>query len=100
MDERRRHSRKPTLCTLEIYSNDISRNVGKGFILDLNEGGMSIVSNETLPLGGKFSLHFRLKDKWYLDFFGTVVHKGKVASSNTYGIKFLAGQGTELLRLF
>jgi phage gp45-like len=99
MDEKRKTERNLIEGELQIYSNDGSRTIGEGRVVDLSEGGMRMISSNKLTVGEKFSLHFSIPNSWNLDFFGNIVHKEAVADSTAYGVQFLAGQDTYILKL-
>lgn len=85
---------------LHIFSRDISKTIGAGFVTNMNELGMRMISHADLSPGDELSLHFRLPNNWKLDFLGTIVHKTTTPITHSYGIRFREGQGTFLLRLF
>jgi hypothetical protein len=99
MDEKRKTERKAMEGDLHIYSNDGARPVGNGRVLDLSEGGMRIASGSDLSIGERFSMHFSIPLSWDLDFFGNIVYKHPVDGTATYGVQFLEGQDTYILKL-
>jgi Tfp pilus assembly protein PilZ len=99
LENRRKVPRKPLVGMLDIYSRDESANLGKGFVTNLNETGLKLVSQENFKLGQELLLHFNLQNGWKFDFAGKVVYQEEAVSAVAYGIEFLAGQGTFILRL-
>jgi hypothetical protein len=99
MREKRKHARRPLVGPLDIKSKDDGSNIAKGYVVDLNERGMRIVTRNDLKMGEEFSLHFRLPNDWALDFLGKIVHKVEGVLTNSYGVEFSKGQETVVLKL-
>lgn len=99
MIERRRTKRKSLVSAIDIYSKDISGSIGRGFAIDLSEDGIKLVTSDSLRMDQELSFHFSLPNGWKFDFFGKIVHYEKAVSANAYGVKFLPGQSTFILRL-
>jgi hypothetical protein len=99
MDEKRRLSRKLMTSNLNIFSKDCQFNIGKGHVVDLSEHGMRMTSEKNLAVGQELMLHFRAPNSLNLDFKGKIVHKEDAVNANAYGVKFLAGQDTFILKL-
>lgn len=99
MENRRKVERKPLVGSIEIYSKEEKKSIGRGFITNLNEEGVGIIMTESLKLGEEFLLDFHLPNGWKFDFFGRIVYAEKGLSSTAYGVEFTPGQGTFLLKL-
>lgn len=99
MDNQRKKHRKPLVGTLEIFSKDAAKNIGKGYVTNLNEDGLGIVTQHHLEIGEEFRLVFGLPNGWKFDFSGTVVHAQKGVESRSYGVKFAPGQETFIFKL-
>ena len=84
---------------LDIYSKEESTNLGKGFVTNLNENGLKLVTQESFRLGQELNLHFNLPNGWKFDFAGKVVYQEEAVSAVAYGVEFLSGQGTFILKL-
>jgi hypothetical protein len=97
--ERRNLKRKPLVGKLDIYSKDACLHIGKGYVVDLNEGGLKILTRHKLEAGKDFLLRFSVPRGWTLDFLGRVRHGRRGIAAYTYGVSFLPGQGTFLLKL-
>lgn len=96
---RRKLNRKPLMGPLEIFSRDASAILGKGYVMNLHEEGMGIVTENELQQGDEVLLNFGLPNGWKLDFRGTVVHQEKGEYSTVYGVKFAPGQSTFILKI-
>jgi Tfp pilus assembly protein PilZ len=82
-----------------MYANDVTRSIGKGYITNLNEHGMGVVTPHHLEIGQKLLLLFTLPNGWKFDFFGKVIHTQDGVESRAYGIEFAPGQGTFVLKI-
>lgn len=99
MKNQRKTKRKAFVSSVEIYCKDIKRKLGKGFIVDINENGIKLVTAADFKIGEELSLHFALPNGWKFDFFGKVIHEDAGVAAKAYGIKFLEGQVTFVLKL-
>ncbi|MHB9154299.1 MAG: PilZ domain-containing protein [Endomicrobiales bacterium] len=99
MVNRRKLGRKPLVSSLEIYSRDARKNLGRGYVTNLNEEGLGLVSRQALAVGEEVILDFGLPNGWKFDFFGTIVYAEEGVFSRLYGVKFSPGQGTFVFKL-
>jgi Tfp pilus assembly protein PilZ len=99
MENRRKLKRKPMVGSLNIYTTNDRRSIGKGYVTNLNENGIGIVTEEPLKLGDEVLLDFKLPNGWEFDFFGKVVYEEKGVSTMSYGVEFLPGQSTFIFKI-
>ena len=100
MDNRRKLHRKQTVAPIEIYSKSRKKVVGNGFVTNINEQGVLLLTQEHFHLGDELVVDIKLPNGWRLDFAGKIVHIDKATvSSKAYGIKFLPDQATFILKL-
>jgi Tfp pilus assembly protein PilZ len=99
MENRRSARRKPLVSSLEIFSKDCTKNLGKGYVTNLHEDGLCLVTDQHLEVGEEFRLNFGLPNGWKFDFFGRIVHAQEGIESKAYGVKFSPGQGTFIFKL-
>ncbi|HBU70097.1 MAG TPA: hypothetical protein DEE98_06890 [Elusimicrobia bacterium] len=100
MDNRRNLTRKQTVAPVSIYSAERKKLIGEGFVTNINEDGVLLLTQEKLKLGAELVVDFRLPNGWRLDFAGKIVHIDEASiSSKAYGMKFLPDQATFILKL-
>lgn len=97
--EKRRYGRKPLVGPLDIKSKDNYSSIAKGYVVDLNDHGMRIVTKNELKLGDEFSMHFRLPNEWAFDFLGRLIYRVEGVLTNSYGAEFSAGQEMLVLKM-
>jgi hypothetical protein len=51
MLERRKLRRKPLIGQMKIFAGDVLQDIGEGFVVNLNEEGVRIITPQALPLG-------------------------------------------------
>lgn len=96
--ERRRKERKPYINSIDIYSHENKKAMGKGFIMNWCNDGFGIISTHQLPKGVKLVLFCDLPNGQEFDFLGEVVYSQERVDSSAYGIKLLPGQTLALDR--
>jgi len=100
MDNRRKLARKQTVAPVDVYSKSRHKVLGKGFVTNINEAGVLLLTQEHFSLGDELVVDFKLSNGWRLDFAGKIVHIDEAAvSSKAYGFKFLPDQATFVLKL-
>jgi hypothetical protein len=98
LNERRKKERKPYINSIEIYSQESKRSLGKGFIMNWSDEGFGIISSNRLEHGKKLVLFCDLPNGQNFDFIGEVVRIEDRIDSKAYGIKLMPGQGRLLDR--
>lgn len=99
MENRRKNRRRPLVSSIEIFSKDKAKSLGKGYVTNLHQGGLGLITPQDLSLGDEIILDFNLPNGWKLDFFGKVIYAEKAISSKAYGVEFLPGQATFILNI-
>lgn len=92
--ERRKLDRRPYINSIEIYSQENKKMIGKGFIMNWCEEGFGIVSSHLLEAGKKVVLFCDFPDGLEFDFVGEVVYGKERLDSSSYGVKLLPGQSS------
>jgi Tfp pilus assembly protein PilZ len=88
MQERRKFARKPLAASLEIYSKDQGKSLGKGFVTNLGEGGVALETHKNLRLGEQLMLRFTLPDEKTYSLAGEIVYAQDGVLTKAYGARF------------
>jgi Tfp pilus assembly protein PilZ len=88
MQERRKSLRKPLAASLEIYTHDAKKSLGKGFITNLGTGGIALETHKHLRLGEKLLLRFTLPKERSFDLKGEIIYAQDGVLTKAYGAKF------------
>ncbi|MFH1368998.1 MAG: PilZ domain-containing protein [Elusimicrobiota bacterium] len=99
MKESRNYPRTPLAVLLEIWSGDRKKNVGKGFITNLSEGGLALETTVRLKLKENFLLRFTLPNGWTFDLWGNILHTKPGVLIKTYGVQFKKVQAEERAKI-
>ena len=97
--ERRKRERRSYINSIEIYSHESKKNVGRGFIMNWCEDGFGIISSQLLEIGRKFVIFFNIANGVEFDFLVEVVHARERLDSTAYGIRLLPGQSCNVNKL-
>ena len=76
------------------------KKIAEGFITNINDGGVGIVSPVELPVGDELVFNIDMPNGWRFDIFGRIIHARHGASINAYGAVFDPGQATFIFNLF
>jgi hypothetical protein len=100
MENRRRAIRKPLVSPIVIQTVALRKKIADGFITNINEGGIAIVSPKELPVGDKLLFNIDMPNGWRFDLFGKIVNARHGPALNAYNATFDPGQATFIFNLF
>jgi hypothetical protein len=98
-EERRRSERRQYTNSIDIYSYENKKMIGKGFVLNWCEDGFGIISSQMLEIGKKIVLFLDLDDNVEFDFLGEIVRYEDSIDARSYGIKLLPGQASLISKM-
>ncbi len=100
MENRRKALRKPLVSPVMILAAALRKKIAEGFVTNINDGGLGIVSPKDLPVGDTLLFNINMPNGWHLDLFGKIVHARHGPTLNAYGAVFDPGQATFIFNLF
>jgi hypothetical protein len=91
-EERRRSERRQYTNSIDIYSYENKKMLGKGFILNWCDGGFGVISSQMFEIGKKIVLFLDVDNNVEFDFLGEIVRFEERIDARSYGIRLLPGQ--------
>jgi hypothetical protein len=99
MKERRDYVRLATAVSLDLYSQDAKRNLGRGFITNLGEGGIALEISKNFRLGERLMLKFSLPNADTFNVLGEIIYIKEGIFSRAYGARFLKAEPNDIFKL-
>jgi len=76
------------------------RKLADGYITNINDGGVGIVTPQELPIGDALLFNISMPNGWMFDLFGRIRHAHRGLTINAYNVTFDPGQATFIFNLF
>jgi Tfp pilus assembly protein PilZ len=100
MENRRRALRKPFVSPVMVESVEARTKLADGYITNINDGGVGIVTPQKLPVGDELLFNIDMPNGWKFDIFGRIRHAHHGLTINAYNVTFAPGQATFIFNLF
>lgn len=88
MQERRKYSRVPLAALLEVYSQDDSKLLGRGFVTNLSEGGLAMETADRVRLNENMLMCFTLMNGSSFEVPGQIIYSKGGVLTQAYGVEF------------